>query len=659
MSIEWDVAELPFAVTAEIIATYRDLIFDLSLNRQVRRGDPARLRDFSAVDAQRSGTGMSDAEIAARLGLAEPQVRVIRMLEESRRFDVNEYRKLYELGGGKRYRHGDYVPPEERFGVSPEAKELRRTASFDAVQVRAFIEADLWRGETVGDWLRRALEDAPDRPALIHEGRALSYRELFDRASRLAAALLDLGLRKGDVCALQLPNVPEYLIAYYALALAGIAVSPVHVVYRRRELEPMLAHARAKAIIMSGSDRAHLAEVRAMTGRLALLEHVIVAGEPADGAVAMDVLAAAAEPRAIANPPAAADSLLLGFTSGTSASPKAVIVTHQTALTTIRLSAEPLGIEIGDRILSASAFTHLFGMMVVHWALCRRGALVLLPRFTPQDYARVVREQRPQMIFAVPAHVAACLKLGLLDAVALETVRTAVISGAGCAPELIAELESLMDNGRALQMYGMSEAMLVSFTRPGDPAAVRFHSCGRPIRGQEIRVVTPERRPLSPGEEGEIQVRGPAVLPAYFDNTEATAAAFAEGRWLRTGDLGRLDAEGNVTITGRLKDVVNRGGIKINPAEVEAAVDQHPAVMISAITAMPDPVLGEKLCCFAQLRPDARLTLEQLCDHLARAGTPKRLWPERLIVIEEMPMTPTRKVMKHRLREIFGLVTKA
>jgi len=640
---------LAFGVTPEMTAAYRDLIFDLSLNRQSRRGDPARLRNFDSVDRQRHGTGMSDAEIAAYLGLTEPQVRAIRMLEESRRFDVNEFRKLNDLGSGKRYRVEKYVSPEERFAISPQALRLRRAAAFDPVQTRSFIEAGLWRGETVGDWLRRAAAERPDQTAATHQGERISYGELYERSSRFACALLGLGLRKGDVCALQLPNVPDYLIAYYGMALAGIVTSPMHVVYRAQELKPMLEHSRAKTIIVSSADPAHVKEVADLLADSQLLEHLIVAGETNVDTLDFKELSTITEITAIHNPPAAADPLLLGFTSGTSANPKAVIATHQTALTTIRISAPLLGIEAADRILSVSAFTHLFGMMVVHWAVCRGCTLVLLPRFTPEAYIDVVREQQPHLIFAVPAHVAVCMKKGLFDRKNLATVRTAVISGASCAPELARDLESLLTGGRVLQMYGMSEAMLVSFSRRDDGEQVRFHSCGRPIPGQDIRVTSPEGEPLSPGEEGEIQVRGPAVLPAYFDNSDATEEAFDHGRWFRTGDLGRLDGEGNVSITGRLKDVVNRGGIKINPAEVEVAVDQHPAVMISAIVGAPDAVLGERLCCFVQLKPEHAITLDDLCEHLEQSGVPKRLWPERLEVIAEMPMTPTRKVMKHRL----------
>jgi non-ribosomal peptide synthetase component E (peptide arylation enzyme) len=196
----------------------------------------------------------------------------------------------------------------------------------------------------------------------------------------------------------------------------------------------------------------------------------------------------------------------------------------------------------------------------------------------------------------------------------------------------------------------MTEAMLITFTRPGDPRTVRFHTVGRVVPGQEVRVVGPAGEPLPPGDEGEIQVRGCGVLASYVDNCEATGAAFAEGRWFRTGDLGCLDGDGNITISGRLKDIINRGGIKINPADIEMLINAHPIVEVSALLGVPDEVLGERICCFVQLKPGKSLSLEELCAWLGDQGLAKRKWPERLEIVARMPLTPTRKVIKGRLK---------
>jgi len=340
---------------------------------------------------------------------------------------------------------------------------------------------------------------------------------------------------------------------------------------------------------------------------------------------------------------------LLAFTSGTSASPKAVLASNQTALSTIIAAKPILGLEADDKIMSVASFTHMFGMMVVHWALSCGGALVLLPQFRPDLYADLVDAAKPDVLFTAPAHVAACQQAGLFEGKDLSSIRTAIFSGAVCPPKLAAGFEDLI-GGHVQQMYGMTEAMCMAVTRRSDGESVRHGSVGSAIPGQELRVRSPDGEPLSPGEEGELQVRGGAVLGGYLDNAEATRAAFADGRWFRTGDLGAIDENGNVTISGRLKDVVNRGGIKINPADIEAAIDRHPAVVVSAIVPMPDEVLGEKLCCFVELVPDTELDLDKLCAFLETAKLPKRRWPERLEIVETMPLTPTRKVIKGKLR---------
>jgi non-ribosomal peptide synthetase component E (peptide arylation enzyme) len=190
---------------------------------------------------------------------------------------------------------------------------------------------------------------------------------------------------------------------------------------------------------------------------------------------------------------------------------------------------------------------------------------------------------------------------------------------------------------------------------PAEPAEVRHDWVGRATRGSEARIADADGRPVPAGQEGELQVRGCSVFPGYFDNDAANADAFAPDGWLRTGDLAIMRETGHVRLTGRLKDIINRGGVKLNPADVEALVDRHAAVLQSAIVPMPDPVLGERACCCAVLKPGATLDLETLCAWLADHGVAKLKWPERLEIVAAMPMTPTRKIIKGELAK---LVTK-
>jgi non-ribosomal peptide synthetase component E (peptide arylation enzyme) len=211
-----------------------------------------------------------------------------------------------------------------------------------------------------------------------------------------------------------------------------------------------------------------------------------------------------------------------------------------------------------------------------------------------------------------------------------------------------------MPNGKVLQLWGMSEMQAGTFTRPGDPLSVRSSTAGRASPGTELRIADGTTA-LPTDTEGELQARGRSVFAGYLDNAEATSAAFTADGWFRTGDLARLDAQGNLAITGRLKDVINRGGVKFNAADVETIIGAHEAVAQCAIVPMPDPVLGERACCFLMLKPGAQaITLDDLRIWLSARDVAKLKWPERVEIIADMPMTPTRKVKKTELVKLLS-----
>jgi cyclohexanecarboxylate-CoA ligase/acyl-CoA synthetase len=223
------------------------------------------------------------------------------------------------------------------------------------------------------------------------------------------------------------------------------------------------------------------------------------------------------------------------------------------------------------------------------------------------------------------------------------------ISGSSCPPQLARALQQRMPSGKVMQMWGMTELFMGLNTRLDDVEAVRCESIGRPTPEMELCVVDERGEQARDGEPGELVVRGPSVFAGYYDNAEANDGVFRDG-WFRTGDLACRDAQGNFRITGRVKDLINRGGIKINPADVEAVIDMHPNVLQSAIVPMLDEVMGEKACAFIVPRPGESVTLEEICGWLRQNDVAKMKWPERVELIDEMPMTPTRKVIKGSLR---------
>lgn len=641
-------------VTEALISTWADAIWALSTNIQIRRGDPVRKLELDRVEAERGDLGMSDAQIGAVLGLTRDQVLAIRVITQARRFRPRSYHRLYELGRGNRYRADRTVAPSERASLRPDALALREAIHFDPARVAKFVRSGEWGNDTLTGWLTARVAKAGARTVLSAPGREVTYAELAARSGRFASGLYALGLGRGDVITVQLPNVSEFIVAYFAIARIGAVMSTAHMPYRAAELRTLLAHSRARAFVcMSATkDYAPAEAALALKPGLPALEHVIALGEPVEGAVSYSRLAEgkAALPDDIV--PMPADPFLLLYTSGTSASPKAVPLTYQAMLGNARLGMPEHRIVATDIVLSAPPYTHLFGLYSFHLALAAGASNLLLPVFTPPDLAKAIAQGRPTVLFTGPAHLAALQKSGLLDSTDLASLRLVICSGSACPPDLARAVAAKLPIGRFTQLWGMTETQAGLYTRPDDALEISATTAGRPSPGTEVRVVAADGSPLAPGAEGEFQVRGSLMFPGYFDNAEANAGAFTDDGWFQTGDLAIVDAAGNVRITGRSKDVVNRGGVKYNPRDIEDLLDAHPGVMQAAIVPVPDPVVGEKACCFIVPRPGNAPTLEELCAYLLERGIAKYKLPERLETVAEMPLTPTRKIVKGQLAEL-------
>ena len=640
-------------VTEAMVESFGETIFRLSHNHQRRRGDPIRRKDFAAIERQRADLGLSDAEISEHVGLSRDQVTFIRNLVERRKIRRNHYQRLLELGGGRRFRAERFTPHEQRQGYSEAAMNLRDAMRFDGDRAALYLERGWWfPADTLSRWLLRAASETPDAPAIVGDGQHLSYGELAERVAALAGGLKALGLDSGDVVAVQMPNRIEYLVSYLAICAIGGVMTTLYVPYRAAEMESLLGHSGARAFI--GLDEmGDFSPARTALGlreRIPSLEHVIVIGDAPEGARSLAELTLAT-PHDLEDGPVAADPFLLLYTSGTSARPKGVPLAYQGILGNARLGATEHGITSADRILSAAPFGHLYALYSFHLALATGAATVLLPAFSPPDLARTLRSEAVTVLFAAPAHIAACLGAGLLDPEGLSSLRLAVMSGSAVPPAVARGLHERMAGGHVTQLWGMTETQAGLYTRPGDPLETIAGSAGRPSPGTEVRVVGPDDAALPAGEEGELHVRGSLLFPGYFNHPEANREAFTADGWFRTGDLAVVGRDGNVAITGRCKDVINRGGVKYNPRDIEDLLVAHPQVDMAAIVPFPDPVLGERACCCITVAGDAAPTLEAICAYLDENGVAKVRWPERLEVVEAMPLTATRKIVKGRLTE--------
>jgi cyclohexanecarboxylate-CoA ligase len=538
---------------------------------------------------------------------------------------------------------------EPQFGA--DALAIRRASRFRPEHVRREVEAGRWTSDTVASWLERWARETPEAIAVASPGHMpLTYAAALDRAERLAAALARLGVRGGDVVTVQLPSTAEFVIIYYAVARLGGVLSTLHMPYGAGEAEPILRHSRACVVFCgAASDKSDPPALFTTLARgLPNLRHVISVGPRRPGVLSFETLIAGTD-RCPLPLPVATDVAVMCYTSGTSAAPKAVPHSFQSLLANPRQCLPVFDLKAGDRVLSAAPLTHAFGLFVANAALMAGATFAPLPAFTPPALATSLEHDRPTHVFVAPPHVAALLRTGLLEGRNLGDLRLVVVSGSYCAPELKRTLEDKLAGGRVIELWGMTETFAVLLGDPNQPAHERHEWIGRPTTGSEARVVDLEGNPALANVEGELHVRGCSVFAGYFDNASANERVFSEDDWLRTGDLAVMSATGHFRIAGRTKDLINRGGVKINPSDVEALIDRHEAVVQSAIIPMPDPILGERACCCVVLKPGTTLSLDALCAWLERQGVAKLKWPERLVPIAEMPMTPTRKVIKSAL----------
>ncbi|TDC91589.1 AMP-binding protein [Actinomadura sp. 7K507] len=460
--------------------------------------------------------------------------------------------------------------------------------------------------------------------------------DLLGRALRVAGGLADLGVEPGDVVALQLTGCVESAVAHAAVLLRGAVVLPIVPIYGVRELRFVLRQSEAVALITS-TGRAD--EVRAMRTELPALRRVIAVGDE-------DWSALEAHPPLGAQAPPDPDEVcVLVYTSGTTADPKGVQHTHRSILAELATMAGH-----GDGYVYLDAFPpgHVAGLCVLLRVLARGVPTVFMEKWDPETALDLIHGHRVTASAGVPFHLA-----GLLDAAERSvrgagTLREYLVGAASVPPVLVERCERA--GIAAYRAYGSSEHPTISAGAADDPGRKRATTDGRLKPGTQVRIVDLDGRDLPVGEEGEIWSRGPEVFAGYRDPA-LNAQAFTPDGWLRTGDVGRMDGDGHLTITDRLKDIIVRGGEKISSKEVEDLLAAHPAVAEAVAVAEPDERYGERVCAFAVLRDGAKLDLDGVRGHFAALGAARLKTPERLVIVDALPRTASGKVRKHELRK--------
>lgn len=521
----------------------------------------------------------------------------------------------------------------------------------------AYRRAGHWRPETFPQRFASVCRGHAGRVAIIDGEARLTFAAVAGQVARAAAAFRKLGVRPGDVVSWQLPNWWEAVVVHHGVLAAGAIPNPVNVIYRARELRFVLGEARPRVFVVPRRFRRHdHAATAAAVGRdVGSIEHVVTVRGEASGCVPLEALLgdeAAGSAHPSAHP---GDVALLLYTSGTTGDPKGVQHTHETLLYEIDSLRDVHAVTPEDRYLGGSPVAHIAGLVyTVLMPFALGTSTVLLDRWDARRALGLIARERATFQTGVPAFLQSMAEARRAED--LSSFRLFSTGGASITSELIRDAGSAL--GCAVKRaYGSTEVPTLTATRVDDPEDLRLSTDGRAIGPAEMRIVRPDGTEAAPEDEGEIRARSPEVFAGYRDPALDAECFDAEG-WYRTGDRGVVDANGFLRVTGRLKDIVIRGGENISAKEIEDLLAEHPAVGEVAVVGMPDALLGERACAFVQPRRGARLTFEEMAAFLASREIARQKIPERLEVRARLPRTSSGKVRKNLLREeIRRLVT--
>jgi len=507
----------------------------------------------------------------------------------------------------------------------------------------------VWEAATIADAAFALAEADPGFIAFVEGEAQLSRAELVGDAEALAVALHERGLRPGDVVAFQVPNWREAAVINLAAALSGLIVNPIVPIYRDHEVRLMLADCRARAIFVAASFRNY--DFGAMAARIRAdlpdLAHVFtVRGSGPD-----DYAALLAEGRGKAFARPAVDPMgvkMVLYTSGTTGRPKGVLHSHTTLQHVLRKSHAHWGVAPGEATLMPSPVTHVSGYANGLEAplLCGIRSVLMEAWKADEALALIERHQLVGTVAATPflVELAAAARAAGTQ---LPSFRFFACGGAAVPPELIPAARAAFAHCRPFRVFGASEVPLVTLGWPHAGEEDLAATTDGEVVDYEVRIVDAEEQPLPAGQEGEILARGPAMMMGYADEGQTAEAITLDG-FFRTGDLGVLDARGALTITGRKKDLIIRGGENISAKEIEDVLHTHPLVKEASVVAMPHDRLGEGVC--AYVIATGAVEAGQLATHVAASGLAKQKIPERFEFVSDFPRTASGKIRKDQLR---------
>ena len=560
--------------------------------------------------------------------------------------------------------------------VEPAASATSADGPFAAGKGQRMFEKDILVDITMHGLVEKAATLFPDQPAVsyVTQDYRRTYREFRDEIDRVARGFLAIGLRKGDHLAVWSTNHPQWLLTFFAAARIGCILVTVNTSYKVHELEYQLRQSDTHTLVMMDAykdsdyvgilneicpELADSAPGDLHAQRLPMLRTVVNFSSRQPGCYAWeDVLAKASDTPAsrleeIAATISSRDVVNMQYTSGTTGFPKGVMLTHYNVINNGKCIGDCMDFSTADKLVIPVQFFHCFGMVLAILAAVTHGTtMVPLEYFQPGNVLKAIREERCTALHGVPTMFIAVLEHPDFDRTDFSTMRTGIMAGSPCPVKVMQEVVDRMHMDQITIVFGQTESSPgCTQSRVDDPLEARVSTVGRELPGVECRIVDPATNLQVPdGTAGEFVARGYNIMKGYYKMPEATAAAIDADGWLHTGDLAMRDENGNYKITGRIKDMIIRGGENIYPKEIEEFLYTHPQVKDVQVVGVPDKTYGEAVLAAVILREGALVGEEDLKmyvrDHMAKHKTPKYI-----AFVKEFPMTASGKIQKYRIRE--------
>jgi acyl-CoA synthetase (AMP-forming)/AMP-acid ligase II len=523
-----------------------------------------------------------------------------------------------------------------------------------AATIAEYTRQGYWGERTFADILEARASATPGREAMADEHRRITYGALFAEVKRFAEFLRRQGVARGDVVTLQLPNRIEFPVVFFALELIGAVANKISADFRAVEVEYILRFSSSKAYVCVAEFKGFdfLAMIESIRPRLPALSLVVCVDDVERTGVASFARAVKATPEI-----AAADRVRMSpleimrmcFTSGTTGNPKGVLHCFNTTLWAAQLFNEQLGVTENEVMLGFLPVGLNWGYLNLVQSVMAGCRIVMIERFNAAVVLDLIDKEEITYVPTPPAAIVALLNAPELKSHGLASLRIMITGGASAAVETIRAFQEAVPKATLIELYGMLETGFHSITRPTDDPLEVNGTVGRCMPSMGLRIIDDEGRDVPHGEVGEIAAIGPSVHLGYLNNPDANRDSFTADGWFRSGDLGQfVDAADNVRISGRKKEIINRGGKKYFPREIEELLYEHPKIMQAAVIGAPDPRLGERNCLCVVVKPGATLSLDEVIEFLRGRVADYKL-PEEMVVMTEFPMTPTGKIRRPEL----------